>query len=122
MVSLSGNGMEGRYEEKATDRAPRRRWLRPLLIIVSAVIILHLLTLVFLLRVIDLPNASPSLANLDGVTSIENTPGVGFDLTPSYGTAVVRHQNGSVTNVGRVPVDRDYEDMINRFSVGGRVL
>lgn len=118
----SGGGMGGGCEEKAGNNTARRPWLKPLLITFSAVIILHLLTLVLILNVVDLPNTTASHQDLDSRTGLENAPGVGFDLTPSYGAAAVRHHNGSVTNVGRVPVDPDYEEMMNRLSIGRRVL
>ena len=118
----SGSGMGGECEEKAVNNTARRPWLKPLLITISAVIILHFLTLVLILNVIDLPNITASHRDLDSRTGLENAPGVGFDLTPSYGTAAVRHHNGSVTNVGRVSVDPDYEEMMNRLSIGGPVL
>lgn len=121
-LSLGGSDIGGNCEEKVTIRKPRRPWLKPLLIIVSVVIILHFLTLLILVRVIDLPKATTSLPHLESAPSLGKGPSVGFDLTPSYGTAVARHHNGSVTNVGRVAVDPDYEDMMHRLSTGGRVL
>lgn len=124
MVSLflSGSDMRGTSKDKATNEKTGRPWLKPLLITVSVVFIIHLLTLLLLLRIIDLLKATTSLPIHDSVTNLDNAPSVGCDLTPSCGTAVVRHHNGSIANVGRVAVDPDYEEMMHRLSIGGRVL
>ncbi|KAJ5219689.1 hypothetical protein N7468_008893 [Penicillium chermesinum] len=40
--------------------------------------------------------------------AIHDAPGVGFDLTPSYGTAVVHYYNGTVVEVGKVAGNSHY--------------
>lgn len=44
-------------------------------------------------------------------------PGIGFDLSTSYGTAVIRHHNGSFINVAKVELDSDYKEMMQRLSL-----
>ncbi|KAJ5984740.1 hypothetical protein N7481_006839 [Penicillium waksmanii] len=40
--------------------------------------------------------------------TIHDAPGVGFDLTPSYGTAVVHYYNGTVVEVGKIAGNSQY--------------
>ena len=44
------------------------------------------------------------------------TPGIGFDLTTSYGIAAVRYHNGSKVNIAKVSGDAAYENMMQRLS------
>lgn len=44
------------------------------------------------------------------------TPGIGFDLTTSYGVAAVRYHNGSKVNIAKVSGDAAYENMMQRLS------
>lgn len=67
-------------------------------------------------------------------TSPSLEPGIGFDLSTSYGyvrcaayrlvdverpgrTAVIRHHNGSFTMVAKVEMDSEYKEMMQRFSL-----
>ncbi|CAG8908897.1 unnamed protein product [Penicillium egyptiacum] len=45
---------------------------------------------------------------------VHDAPGVGFDLTPSYGTAVVHYYNGTVVEVAKVPGSPEYLELMAR--------
>ncbi|KAJ5462799.1 hypothetical protein N7475_007743 [Penicillium sp. IBT 31633x] len=47
---------------------------------------------------------------------VHDAPGVGFDLTPSYGTAVVHYYNGTVVEVAKVPGNLEYLDLMARLA------
>lgn len=53
------------------------------------------------IRLDDNPGALPTC---DKCISEEDilAPGIGFDITDSYGTAAIRYHNGSVQNLARV--------------------
>ena len=69
---------------------------------------------------IDLRNKGSSTHG--GIVGSQTAPGVGFDLTPSYGTVAIRFHNGSTVNVAKIDADEDYQEMMRRFSVGGQKL
>ena len=46
----------------------------------------------------------------------KTAPGIGFQLTPGYGTAAVRHHNGSVVDVGKIDAQPAYKQMMQRLS------
>ncbi|KAF8853651.1 hypothetical protein BDZ45DRAFT_677536 [Acephala macrosclerotiorum] len=45
-----------------------------------------------------------------------HAPGIGLDLSSSYGTAAIRYHNGTVVDVGRVEGSAEYKDLMNRLS------
>ncbi|CZR67395.1 uncharacterized protein PAC_17294 [Phialocephala subalpina] len=45
-----------------------------------------------------------------------HAPGIGIDLSSSYGTAAIRYHNGTVIDVGRVEGSTEYKDLMNRLS------
>ncbi|KAF3392604.1 hypothetical protein F1880_008897 [Penicillium rolfsii] len=47
---------------------------------------------------------------------IHDAPGVGFDLTPSYGTASVHYYNGTVIEVAHIQGTPEYLDLMMRLS------
>ena len=69
---------------------------------------------------IDLRNKGPS--TYGGIVGSQTAPGIGFDLTPSYGTAAIRFHNGSTVNVAKIDAVEDYQEMMRRLSVGGQEL
>ena len=44
------------------------------------------------------------------------SPGVGFDLTTSYGTAAVRYHNFSIQDIGKIDGNLEYQNMMFRLS------
>ncbi|OJD18070.1 hypothetical protein AJ78_01900 [Emergomyces pasteurianus Ep9510] len=49
-------------------------------------------------------------------------PGIGFDITDSYGTAAVRYHNGSVANLARVDGDKDFQALMKKLAAGPPAL
>ncbi|KAJ5244009.1 hypothetical protein N7489_004105 [Penicillium chrysogenum] len=47
---------------------------------------------------------------------VHDAPGVGFDLTPSYGTAVVHYHNGTVVEVAKIPGSPEYLELMTRLA------
>ncbi|KLJ06072.1 hypothetical protein EMPG_10516 [Blastomyces silverae] len=46
--------------------------------------------------------------------------GIGFDLSSSYGTAVIRYHNGSLVNVAKVDAPQAYKSLMKRLSESQR--
>lgn len=76
--------------------------LHPRPIATSATFFFLALILLFFVEV-DLRSARSGVRTAPGAS--KTAPDIGFDLTTSYGTAAIRHQNGSFTNVGKVSGD-----------------
>ncbi|KAJ5151125.1 uncharacterized protein N7482_010377 [Penicillium canariense] len=53
-------------------------------------------------------------------TQIHDAPGIGFDLTPSYGTASVHYYNGTVVEVAHIQGNSEYLDLMMRLSGDSR--
>ncbi|KAJ6190810.1 hypothetical protein N7519_000831 [Penicillium mononematosum] len=47
---------------------------------------------------------------------VHDAPGVGFDLTPSYGTAVVHYYNGTVVEIAKVMGSPEYLELMARLA------
>ncbi|OQE72643.1 hypothetical protein PENNAL_c0094G02519 [Penicillium nalgiovense] len=47
---------------------------------------------------------------------VHDAPGVGFDLTPSYGTAVVHYYNGTVVEIAKVLGSPEYLELMARLA------
>jgi len=47
-------------------------------------------------------------------------PGIGFDLTTSYGTSAIRYHNGSIQQLARVEATDEYQVMMRRLAVTPR--
>ncbi|KAJ5936206.1 hypothetical protein N7454_005504 [Penicillium verhagenii] len=54
-------------------------------------------------------------------THIHDAPGIGFDLTPSYGTASVHYYNGTVVEVGHVQGNPEYLELMKRLTRDSRL-
>ncbi|KAJ5643370.1 uncharacterized protein N7484_005877 [Penicillium longicatenatum] len=54
-------------------------------------------------------------------TQIHDAPGIGFDLTPSYGTASVHYYNGTVVEVGHVQGNPEYLELMKRLTRDSRL-
>lgn len=54
--------------------------------------------------------------------ALGSEPGYGFDLSTGYGTAAIRHGNGSTTTIGKVSASREYVEMMKRLSKKGTSL
>ncbi|KAJ5541139.1 hypothetical protein N7494_006215 [Penicillium frequentans] len=54
-------------------------------------------------------------------TQIHDAPGVGFDLTPSYGTASVHYYNGTVVEVAHVQGNPEYLELMKRLARDSRL-
>ncbi|KLJ11902.1 hypothetical protein EMPG_12955 [Blastomyces silverae] len=50
------------------------------------------------------------------------TPGIGFDIADSYGTAAIRYHNGSVENLARVDGDEDFQALMRKLAAGPPAL
>ncbi|EEH07718.1 predicted protein [Histoplasma capsulatum G186AR] len=46
--------------------------------------------------------------------------GIGFDLSASYGTAVIRYHNGSSVNVAKIDASMEYRSLMEQLSENGR--
>ncbi|CAI7677294.1 unnamed protein product [Penicillium pancosmium] len=51
---------------------------------------------------------------------IYDAPGVGFDLTPSYGTSAVHYKNGTVVEVVQIHGKSEYLELMTRLAKGGK--
>ncbi|KAJ5397104.1 hypothetical protein N7509_005217 [Penicillium cosmopolitanum] len=51
---------------------------------------------------------------------IYDAPGVGFDLTPSYGTSAVHYYNGTVVEVVQIYGKHEYLELMIRLAKGGK--
>ncbi|PGH34118.1 hypothetical protein GX50_03081 [[Emmonsia] crescens] len=73
------------------------------------------------IRLDDNPGALPTC---DKCISEEDilAPGIGFDITDSYGTAAIRYHNGSVQNLARVDGDEDFQALIRKLAAGPPAL
>ncbi|KAJ5930017.1 hypothetical protein N7466_005510 [Penicillium verhagenii] len=49
-------------------------------------------------------------------TQIHDAPGIGFDLTPSYGTASVHYYNGTIIEVAHIQGNSEYLDLMRRLT------
>ncbi|KAJ5379922.1 uncharacterized protein N7496_002350 [Penicillium cataractarum] len=49
-------------------------------------------------------------------TQIHDAPGIGFDLTPSYGTASVHYYNGTVVEVAHIQGNPEYLELMMRLA------
>ncbi|KAJ5492483.1 hypothetical protein N7453_010580 [Penicillium expansum] len=49
-------------------------------------------------------------------SEIHDAPGVGFDLTPSYGTSAVHYFNGTVVEVAQIQGQPEYLQLMARFA------
>ncbi|KAJ4303942.1 hypothetical protein N0V88_001543 [Collariella sp. IMI 366227] len=47
--------------------------------------------------------------------AVHDAPGIGFDLTTSYGTAVAHLYNGTIVDIAKVPASSDYQALISRL-------
>ncbi|CAG8888068.1 unnamed protein product [Penicillium egyptiacum] len=54
--------------------------------------------------------------------TIHDAPGVGFDLTPLYGTAVVDYYNGTVVEVAKIRGNPEYLELMARLATSKPVL
>jgi len=107
-------------ETETIDRRekPRRCLLRRVLIGIGVLILFVILSFVLFFGVAVRQNPSPSKYDLTYGTS-ESKPGYGFDLSTGYGTAAVRHFNGSITHVEKVSASPAYVEMMKRLSKKG---
>ncbi|KFY19986.1 hypothetical protein V491_04072, partial [Pseudogymnoascus sp. VKM F-3775] len=46
---------------------------------------------------------------------VHDAPGVGFDLTTSYGVAVAHLNNGTVLDIAKIPAAPEYRDLLERL-------
>ncbi|KAJ5984323.1 hypothetical protein N7481_006422 [Penicillium waksmanii] len=53
---------------------------------------------------------------------IYDAPGVGFDLTPSYGTSAVHYYNGTVVEVVQIHGKPEYLELMTRLAKGGKPI
>jgi hypothetical protein len=96
----------------------RRCLLRRVLIGIGVLILFVILSFVLFLSVAVRRNPPPSKYDLTYGAS-ESKPGYGFDLSTGFGTAAVRHSNGSITHVGKVSASPAYVEMMKRLSKKG---
>ncbi|CAI7640865.1 unnamed protein product [Penicillium crustosum] len=54
--------------------------------------------------------------------TIHDAPGVGFDLTPLYGTAVVKYYNGTFVEVAKIQGNPEYLKLMARLAISEPVL
>lgn len=96
----------------------RRSLLRRVLIGIGVLILFVLLSFVLFFGVAVRRNPLPSEYDLTYNAS-ESKSGYGFDLSTGYGTAAVRHPNGSITHIGRISATSAYVKMMKRLSKKG---
>ncbi|KAL8725072.1 MAG: hypothetical protein Q9166_007583 [cf. Caloplaca sp. 2 TL-2023] len=51
---------------------------------------------------------------------VRKAPGVGFELTTSYGTSSVHHYNGSKSNIAHIPASPAYLDLLGDLSLSSK--
>jgi len=105
---------------KTTDRRkrPRRSLLRRVLLGIGTLLLLVTISLVLFFSV-DLRRDSPPSKYDLAYGASESEPGYGFDLSTGYGTAAVRHRNGSIAHIGKVFGSPAYVEMMKRLSKKG---
>jgi len=96
----------------------RRSLLRRVLIGIGFLLLFVILSFVLFFGV-DLRRFSPPSKYDLTYSDSESKEGYGFDLSTGYGTAAVRHRNGSITHVGKVSASSAYVEMMKRLSKKG---
>ncbi|KUJ23582.1 uncharacterized protein LY89DRAFT_714003 [Mollisia scopiformis] len=66
---------------------------------------------IFTPRFEPLPECSECIGREDALA-----PGIGFDLTDSYGAAAIRYHNKSTLNLGKVEANQEYKELVERLS------
>lgn len=106
------NGDDSPAQEKPN---PSRLCLR-----IASGLAVFIVLVVILLTNLNLRKTIPSLDS--PLVASKIGPGIGFDLTPSYGTVAIRYDNGSTINIAKIDADVDYQRMMKRLSIGGKHL
>lgn len=110
-------------EVRETKTSDHHRKLRRSLIqraLVGVVVLLVFVIMIFVLVVLRQYSPSSKYDLTHGTHGAsESKPGYGFDLSTGYGTAAIRHRNGSMTHIGNVSASPAYVEMMRRLSKKG---